>query len=279
MNLVVKYIITIAAFFLFSASFTCAQKIKEITHRDISVHYSDSSINATVLIEEKGIKSNTNIDYYWYQNNAIKVNQGGYKGKLLDGDYQVTTVDGNLVTKGEFKKGYKISSWKTWKANGELAAIYHWNMGYKNGNYQLYVDGKVTEKGSYKLGKLHGAFLKYEAEQLVEKGAYKNSKLHGKIIVYKNDTIFSITKYKNGKEIMPKEKPTKTSKIIKEKNKKNTTENAVENTKEEKKETNKKGWKFWKKKTKNEEDKKQKTEKVKEPRLKEEKKIKKNKDD
>ena len=56
MNLAVKYIITVVAFFLFSGTFIYAQKIKEVTHRDISVHYKDSSVNATVLLEEKKIR-------------------------------------------------------------------------------------------------------------------------------------------------------------------------------------------------------------------------------
>ena len=106
-----KFYATIV-FLVFLLVNTKAQKVEEITHREINIQFNDSSIKANVLLADKKIKLNNQIDYYWYQNNAIKINQGGFKGKLLDGDYQVTIPKGNLIKKGNFKNGNVSGEWK-----------------------------------------------------------------------------------------------------------------------------------------------------------------------
>ncbi|KAB2859601.1 MAG: hypothetical protein F9K09_01395 [Flavobacteriales bacterium] len=225
--------------FLLSLSISFAQKMKELTHREISEHYTDSSIKASILLENKKVRLKNTIDYYWYYNNNIKFNQGDYKGKLLDGDYQVITKNGNLIRKGQFKTGYKVGVWKDWNTKGELLLVQQWNNGQKNGSCQKYFDGKLIEEGNYNNNKLNGSYKKFNNDTLIEKGIYKNDLLHGKQVVYQNDTIYSITRYKKGKEVIKKEKKPKADK----------TEDGTTNEKDS---TLKKWWKFWEKKKENE---------------------------
>lgn len=225
--------------FLLSLSVSFAQKIKELTHREISVHDNDSSIKASILIENKKIRLKNTIDYYWYYNNAIKFNQGDFKGKLLDSDYQVVTKNGNLIRKGQFKTGYKVGMWKEWNTKGELLLVQQWSKGQKNGSYQKYFEGKLIEVGNYNNNQLNGSYKKFNNDTLIEKGMYKNDLLHGKKVVYQNDTIYSFARYKKGKEVIKKEKKPKTEK----------TEDETTNEKDS---TSKKWWKFWEKKERKE---------------------------
>lgn len=235
-----------------------AQKNEEVTHREVNVHYNDSSIKATILLEEKKIKPKNHINYYWYYNNSIKVNQGGYKGRVLDGAYQVIGKGGNLLRQGELKKGYQTGEWKSWELNGNLSSIYNWKKGHKTGTYQKFKGGKVIEEGSYKNGKQKGTYRKYENEKLIEKGKYKKGKLNGKIISYKNDTLFSEIKYKNGAETIVKKKEIEPKKA---------------EQKVEKEKNSNKWWQFWKKG-----EEKQQNEKVKKSKAPSTKKDKKKKD-
>lgn len=240
----IHFLVTI--FLMFIAPISKAQKIQEITHRTISVHYNDSSVKATILLENKKVKPNRFIDYYWYYNNSIKVNQGGFEGKLLDGMYTVTNQKGGLIAKGNLKKGYRIGEWKSWNKNGDLATIYHWKKGRKNSSYQKFENKKVTEKGSYKKGLLHG-----------------------KITTYQNDTVVKVQKYKDGKLI--EKKPEKVKKEKKEE---------IETEEKEEKQP---WWKFKKKnkegKVKTDETKKAKKEKKKAEKVKKPKKQKEKKSD
>lgn len=217
---------------VFSFQVGWTQKIKEITHREINVHFGDSSIKATILLADQKTHLKNTTDYYWYYNNSIKSNQGDYKGRLLDGGYQVITKKGHLITKGNFKKGNKSGVWKKWNNEGKLVSINNWSKGVRNGKYQKYDNGKLTEHGTYMRNKLYGFYYVYENEKLVEKRKYQNGKLHGKQITYKADTIFSKVIYKNGVQVISKDN-SNAKEEIQDTNDKDLREN--------------KWWKIWKK--------------------------------
>lgn len=225
-------------FILFINTFVFAQKQKAPTQRNIQLYVNDQSIQATVLLKEKKTKPQEAIDYYWYYNNEIKSNKGGYSGKLLTGSYQVTDKKGNLLEQGFFKKGIKNGVWKTWGSNGELSSINTWKKGIKDGEYKLFQKGKLVEKGSYSKNNLAGKVYKYNA-----------------------DTIISTTKYKNGKVIPEKVKKLKAEKEEKIKN--SETEVKDETPKKEKTEKVKKEKNNPVKTTDSEKEKKQKTSDVK----------------
>lgn len=211
------------------------QKMETITHREINLHQTDSSIKTSVLIEEKKIKVHTLTNYYWYHNNHISTNQGGYSGKLLDGTYQVTSLKGHLITKGKFKKGKKQGLWKKWDEKGALLSIYQWKNGVKNGTYKHYKDGQLIALGSYKNNKQHGKYQQFNQGKVIEKGYYKKGLLHGKQITYDNNTLASKTSYKEGEKVMPKTKQIKEEK------------QPGISTNEKQEVANKKKWQFWKK--------------------------------
>ena len=206
-----KYII-ILMFLMLSLYHAWGQKMEEITHRTITIHQVDSSIKANVLLEQKKIKPSNSIHYYWYYNNAIHINQGGYEGKLLDGVYQVTSKDGKLITRGNFKKGVKVGKWKKWNTKGQLLNVSNWVNGYQSGLSKTFEDGMLVATNAYAKGKLNGVSKRFKNDTLLEKNHYKKGLLHGKQIVYQNDTVANEVNYRLGKEISPKEKKAKTKK-------------------------------------------------------------------
>jgi antitoxin component YwqK of YwqJK toxin-antitoxin module len=268
---------------IFSITKIWGQKIEEITHREVNVHFADSSIKANVLLADKKQRLNPLTDYYWYHNNSIKNNQGDYKGRVLDGDYQVSNKDGNLIAKGKFKKGSKSDEWKEWNDNGKLTVVENWLKGFKNGKYSKYQEGILVEQGNHTKNEINGTYRKFENKKLIEKGVYRKGVLHGKKLIYKSDTIFSTTNYKKGKVVLKKEKEGETKK---NENTKKEDPSKKEQTKSKSK-LEKKKTPFWKKEKKDvskesstpeKKEKEKKVKTVKQKKLKKEKK-KKQKDD
>lgn len=212
MNQLLKYSFVVFSFFMLMNSFY-AQKMEETTHREVNIHFADSSIKSYFLLGQEKIRLKSDVYYFWYENNSIKINQGDYKGRLLDGKYEIVNRDGNLITKGEIRKGLKVNEWKDWHSNGDLLSVYNWTKGYKTGNFKKYKTGSLIEEGFYLRNHKNGPYKKFENDTLIEKGIYKNGFLDGKIIRYANDTILSVTKYKKGKEAVGKEKKDKRDKI------------------------------------------------------------------
>ena len=179
------YTICLLGFFVQQSK---AQRLKEVTHREINIHSNDSSIKAMIMIENK-VRPNEKNNYYWYYNNEIKSNRGGYNGKLLDKKYLVTDYQNNLLEQGEFKKGMKSGEWKRWNKKGELITVNNWCKGNKN-----------------------GAYRKYENGRLIEKGCYRNNRIHGVVRNYASDTLSTKTRYKMGEVVPVKEKKKKEEK-------------------------------------------------------------------
>jgi hypothetical protein len=67
--------------------------------------------------------------YYWYSAGAIHSTQGGFSGKLLNGEYTEYYPDRNLKEQGHFKKGVKDGVWHSWNEDGTLAATVTWRDG------------------------------------------------------------------------------------------------------------------------------------------------------
>lgn len=138
-----------------------AQKIKNLTHREVSLQVDDSFIKTSILVQKKSKHLNNNTTYYWYHNNTIKSNQGGYKGNLLDGKYIRTSSSGNMIELGYLKKGVKCGKWKKWDENGQLIHMITWRKGEKSGLFETFKEGVTNEKGRYKNDLLHGKITTY----------------------------------------------------------------------------------------------------------------------
>lgn len=164
--------------------------------RTVIVHDNRSKIQCSLLVEKVKRKTELNTLYFWYRNDQIKSNAGGYSGNLLHGLYQKYDEQKNLIEEGKYSYGTKIGLWKYWNEHGE-----------------------VTRTIEYKSGKQNGLDCIYKSEQIWEKSTYKSNQLHGRRLVQSKDSLFVET-YRYGKLIRKKaESLVKTPKVKVEKKK------------------------------------------------------------
>ncbi len=87
----------------------------------------------TIVAEVNDVSSipspKSNLIYYWYYANSIHSTQGGFSGKLLDGQYSEFYPSKNLKEQGFFKKGLKQGVWKSWNEDGTLKEQTKWKNG------------------------------------------------------------------------------------------------------------------------------------------------------
>lgn len=76
--------------------------------------------------------------YYWQGPTQILRTAGAYNGRLLTGDYQLTSRNGNLLVSGSFNKGLKTGSWRTWRPDGTPLSSSTWRKGRQWGKTKQY---------------------------------------------------------------------------------------------------------------------------------------------
>lgn len=142
------------------------------------------SANLAVITDDKKVKISDELNYHWFKAQEIHTTVGGYSGRLLHNEFEKFDRDGNLVEQGQFEKGLKTGTWKTW-----------------------YVSGAIETQSDWKKGRLHGIVRKYnDAGALVLYAEYKNGMLHGTYTEYDNGGVVLEQTYKNGVLKLPKEK-------------------------------------------------------------------------
>lgn len=99
------------------------------TYRDITIKTDNSYIYTQTLVKVVKIETVNNLRYYWYSNEKISSNLGGFSGFLLNGNYRVMSSDNRLVEQGLFVNGLKDGTWKYWHNNGNLKRIELWKKG------------------------------------------------------------------------------------------------------------------------------------------------------
>jgi antitoxin component YwqK of YwqJK toxin-antitoxin module len=99
------------------------------TYRDITIKADSSNIYAQVLVKSQKVEPLNNLRYYWYSNEKISSNTGGFAGSLLNGTYRVMSKGNQLVEQGFFVNGVKDGSWKYWYSNGNLKRVEIWKKG------------------------------------------------------------------------------------------------------------------------------------------------------
>lgn len=113
-------------------------------NREVEVIYKDSTVRAYILINAVHINTSDQIMYYWYGQDSINCNKGGYAGALLDGPYSVYSNNKKLITQGKFEKGLMTGTWKYWYANGSLKKTIDYRKGMISGFYKIYsMDGSL----------------------------------------------------------------------------------------------------------------------------------------
>jgi len=180
------------------SSFVCAEiRNDEPMTRTVVVCENEYKITCSVLIEKVKIKTELSTLYFWYQNDQIKSNGGGYSGVLLHGLYQKYDEKKNLVEEGQYAYGTKIGLWK------------HWNR-----------QGEIIRTVEYKSGRQHGLDCVYQSEKIWKKSTYRSNQLHGKRLIQSQDSLF-VENYRYGKLIRKSAKPlVKSPKVKVEKKKK-----------------------------------------------------------
>lgn len=99
---------------------------KEIVADRIIVNFPDETVTAFTKPVKKKIEPNISKNYYWFSAHAIRITQGGYSGKLLNGPYTTVYLNKNLKEQGSFKDGLKEGNWRTWYPNGNLKETVAW---------------------------------------------------------------------------------------------------------------------------------------------------------
>lgn len=116
-------------FFCLSAYTAIAQKLPDFDLNKVRITLPDKVIVAGIEPARSSISAKPNVFYYWYSAGAVHQTQGGYSGKLLDGQYTEYYLDRSLKQQGSFKKGLKVGLWKNWAENGALLSLTKWKHG------------------------------------------------------------------------------------------------------------------------------------------------------
>jgi hypothetical protein len=120
----------------------------------------------------------TDRSYFWYSGNMIHSTQGGYSGKLLDGNYQEFYPSKGLKELGKFKKGLKQGLWKVWDEAGTLTQSITWKQGKKQGEFQYYnAQGTLKQSGKYQDDVMQGKVRNYVGSDSVQVVKYKDGKV------------------------------------------------------------------------------------------------------
>lgn len=143
--------------FFFMANVAMGQKYMK-NYLTYKIIVNDSSHNIVAYVKPVRILyTEADKQYYWFSGHQISSTQGGYSGKLLNGNYQDYYTNKILKESGVFNGGLKNGIWKSWDVNGKLKEEYTWVLGRKNGRYLKYDSlGNVAEKGKYRNNLLHG---------------------------------------------------------------------------------------------------------------------------
>jgi antitoxin component YwqK of YwqJK toxin-antitoxin module len=100
-------------------------------------------IRADILPYKSDPKIKNDRYYFWYLNKVIHSTQGGFSGQLLNGHYVSYYPDKNLKEEGDFKRGLKDGTWKTWNQKGDLTAVVTWNDGVVESDNQQSIFKKI----------------------------------------------------------------------------------------------------------------------------------------
>ena len=138
-----------------------------INTRKISITRADTVVVAGILADVKIETVDPGIYYYWYSNDRIFSNQGGYAGNLLHGEYVEYGPDGTLLLKGHYDRGVRSGTWLSWYPEGAIKEKRHYVNGAPDGQITCYgPDGRIHFDATYRKGILHGKMTTVERDTL-----------------------------------------------------------------------------------------------------------------
>jgi len=194
---------------LFISGSVFAQKIPDLGFDKIRIAEADKTIQA----ELKPVNSNPSLEadrfYYWYSGNSIHSTQGGFSGRLLNGQYAEYYLSKNLKEQGAFKKGLKDGIWRSWNDNGTLIQYYTWEKGIKSGKFNLFDDhGGLKQSGSYRNNTLDGRIQTYNGNDQAAVVTYNAG-----VIIANKPSFWEKINILKKKDKTPQQKPGKTTPI------------------------------------------------------------------
>ena len=149
------------------------------SNREIVVSYNDSTVRAYILINSVEINTSDRLMYYWYEQDKLNKNKGGYAGALLDGEYSVYDRQKNLITQGNFYQGLRVGTWRYWDKNGNLRRTVDYQDGLMHGSYKIFDEnGSLLELRKFRDGReiLKGERKKAEKLRIKEEKREKREK-------------------------------------------------------------------------------------------------------
>lgn len=99
-----------------------------------------------------------------------------YKNDSLNGRRIVYTIDGDTILVENYKMGVKIGLHKFY-SGGKLNLIeFRDSLGLRQGEFKIFNNGTLVQKGNYHNNEFHGDFVKYDRKtgQITEKYKYFN---------------------------------------------------------------------------------------------------------
>lgn len=119
----------ILIFLLFISGTLYAQKMPYADLYKVSITENNKTIVTEIYPVANNPKAKLDLSYYWYSADAIHTTQGGYSGKLLNGQYNEYYLNKNLKLQGTFKNGLKDGVWKSWDEDGKMIETSNWKGG------------------------------------------------------------------------------------------------------------------------------------------------------
>ena len=105
-----------------------AQKLPSMGYK-VHITQADKTIVAEISPLDADVVPKKVLTYYWYTASTIQTTQGGFSGKLLNGIYNEYYLNKNLKEQGNFSKGLKDGTWKSWNEDGTLNQAIEWRNG------------------------------------------------------------------------------------------------------------------------------------------------------
>lgn len=115
------------------------------------------------------------------------------KGKL-DGKAEYFYENGKKKAEGYNKKNFKVKTWTYYFKDGKISGKENWvyrdHMSVLEGEYiKYYENGKISEKTTYKNGKIHGDFIAYDKNGKLLNSAKVINGITNSLKIFREDGI------------------------------------------------------------------------------------------
>jgi len=167
-----------ASLFFIMGCLPSQQMMPALPNSQVDLKEGDVIYQIQLLPDPSKVKLNEQTTYYWFAQGKIQRSVGNFNGKLLDGNFIATHIDGELLEKGFYKEGVKDGKWQQWYQSGQTKKIYTWDKGALDGDF-IAIDslGSIIKKGTYKSGELDGTIYQLNSSNQLDTLKYKKGKL------------------------------------------------------------------------------------------------------